>query len=197
MTNPFPQPIHSPFYPPRAADGNAEAARCAIAVRTVADERSLALLRAAFDEIHDLACRVSPRVWMMGRVKSLSSTLAKMTRLRRGLSELHDVFGVRAVFDTTSECYRLSDSIHSQFTVLQQGFRDYIATPKPNGYQSLHLVVEQPHGIRVEVQIRTAWMHELCTHGSASHTIYKQLQAHEMWRSRLYDPRGALLPSSL
>ena len=105
-----------------------------------------------------------------------------MLRNSRGIFEILDIIGIRAVTEHVDDCYRLIRRIHSEFPVLASEFDDYIAAPKPNGYRSLHTTVLSPCGLPIEVQVRTHAMHADAESGGASHVGYKQRQAMEASR---------------
>jgi GTP pyrophosphokinase len=108
-----------------------------------------------------------------GREKHLYSIYRKMRDKRLSFSELMDVFGFRILVDTVDQCYRVLGVMHGLYKPLPGRFKDYIAIPKANGYQSLHTVLIGPGGTNVEVQIRTRAMHQVAEHGIAAHWRYK------------------------
>ena len=91
-----------------------------------------------------------------------------------GFEQLSDIMGFRVIIDSVEECYRTLGVVHSAYAVVPDRFKDYISTPKPNGYRSLHTGVFGPERQRIEMQIRTHEMHEIAEHGVAAHWIYKQ-----------------------
>ena len=91
-----------------------------------------------------------------------------------GFEQIYDVRALRVVVDTIAQCYAALAWVHSQFQAVVEEFDDYIARPKPNGYQSLHTVVRDSQGRAIEVQIRTRAMHEHAEHGVAAHWAYKE-----------------------
>ena len=107
------------------------------------------------------------------REKHLFSVYAKMRRKRVALSEVIDVFGVRVVVGTVDECYRVLGLAHARYRPMPGRFKDYIAIPRVNGYQSLHTTLFGPNGMPIEVQIRTKEMHEMAESGIAAHWSYK------------------------
>lgn len=108
-----------------------------------------------------------------GREKNLYSIYKKMRRKFLRLSEIMDVYGFRIIVDSVDECYRALGSVHSLYKPLPERFKDYIAIPKANGYQSLHTTLFGPHGIPIEIQIRTHEMHKMAENGIAAHWLYK------------------------
>jgi len=109
-----------------------------------------------------------------GRPKHLYSIYKKMTRLGVGFDEILDIVGLRIITETVSDCYSILGIIHSIWRPIPGSFDDYIALPKPNGYQSLHTAVIGPYGKPVEFQIRTWEMHRTAEEGIAAHWRYKE-----------------------
>ncbi len=109
-----------------------------------------------------------------GREKTPYSVWNKMQHNEVGFEQLSDIMAFRVVVDTVEDCYRALGVAHGAYPVVPSRFKDYISTPKPNGYRSLHTGVFGPERQRVELQIRTAEMHEVDEHGVAAHWNYKQ-----------------------
>jgi GTP pyrophosphokinase len=107
------------------------------------------------------------------REKYLYSIYKKMRRKRALLAEIVDVYGLRIVVETTDTCYRALGAVHSVFKPMPGRFKDYIAIPRVNGYQSLHTTLFGPNGVPIEAQIRTADMHRVAEAGIAAHWKYK------------------------
>ncbi|HUN26379.1 MAG TPA: bifunctional (p)ppGpp synthetase/guanosine-3',5'-bis(diphosphate) 3'-pyrophosphohydrolase [Steroidobacteraceae bacterium] len=107
------------------------------------------------------------------REKHLYSIYRKMQRKRAPLNEIVDVHGLRIIVDTADTCYRALGSVHSVFKPMPGRFKDYIAIPRVNGYQSLHTTLFGPNGVPIEVQIRTEDMHRVAESGIAAHWRYK------------------------
>ncbi len=117
---------------------------------------------------HGVPCEV------MGRAKHLWSLYQKMKRTQRPFEEIHDAIGFRVITDTQMHCYQGLGVAHQTWTPIPGRFKDYIALPKPNLYQSLHTAVIGPRGERIEVQIRTREMNLVAEHGIAAHWKYKE-----------------------
>lgn len=111
-----------------------------------------------------------------GRQKRVFSVYRKMRDKKQSLSELADVFAFRIVVDSVDTCYRVLGVVHNLYRPMPGRFKDYIAIPKANGYQSLHTVLFGPQGIPIEIQIRTREMHEVAEEGIAAHWHYKGVQ---------------------
>ncbi len=108
-----------------------------------------------------------------GREKHLWSIYQKMKTKKRSFKDITDVFAFRIVVDSVDDCYRVLGIIHNLYKPVPGEFKDYIAIPKSNGYQSLHTVLVGMQGVPIEVQIRTREMDDLANYGIASHWLYK------------------------
>ena len=109
-----------------------------------------------------------------GREKHLYAIYSKMKTQRKSFSEITDVYGFRIVVDRVDTCYRALGVVHNLYKPVAGRFKDYIAIPKANGYQSLHTTLFGPHGVHVEIQIRTYEMDAVAEKGIAGHWLYKQ-----------------------
>ena len=131
--------------------------------------------------MHTVQERISSRLNDMGiksktygRIKHVYSIYRKMQAQGKSLEELYDIYAFRVVVDSIPDCYNVLGHIHDLFNLVPGRFKDYISTPKPNMYQSLHTTVIGTQGVPFEVQIRTWEMHETAEYGIAAHWKYKQ-----------------------
>lgn len=142
-----------------------------IAQRTPQREKYLGLVIEAIDEdLRDLRIRGK----VVGRPKQLYSVYQKMVIRGREFDDIYDLIGIRVLVNSVRDCYAVLGAIHARWTPLPGRFKDYIATPKFNLYQSLHTTVIGPSGRTVEIQIRTHEMHQQAEFGVAAHWMYKE-----------------------
>jgi len=113
------------------------------------------------------------RAEVYGREKHVYSTYRKMIEKHLSFSEVHDIFGLRVIVKDVPSCYLALGALHALYKPIPGKFKDYIAIPKANGYQSIHTDLIGPYGVPVEVQVRTDEMHRLAESGVASHWMYK------------------------
>ena len=116
----------------------------------------------------NIECRV------LGREKRIYSIYKKMVKKELQFREIMDVYAFRIILDDVDTCYRVLGQMHNLYKPRPSGFKDYIAIPKINGYQSLHTSLIGPHGIPIEIQIRTEFMDQMAARGVAAHWSYKE-----------------------
>ena len=126
------------------------------------------------DRITDRLTRMGIHNKTYGRIKHVYSIYRKMQDQGKTMEELYDIYAFRVIVDSIPDCYNVLGHIHDLFHLVPGRFKDYISTPKPNMYQSLHTTVIGSQGIPFEVQIRTWQMHETAEYGIAAHWKYKQ-----------------------
>lgn len=124
---------------------------------------------------------------VISRQKHLYAIYRKMKDKHRRFSNIIDVYGIRIIVDKLDACYRVLGLVHNLYKPVPGRFKDYIAIPKTNGYQSLHTLVVGPSGVRIEIQIRTEEMEKLAESGIAAHWLYKSLpnqtkKVHVSWQ---------------
>ncbi len=140
---------------------------------------------------------LSHEVYIEGRVKSKYSIYRKMFIGGKDFEEIYDVFAMRVIVDTIEDCYNVLGIVHDMFTPLPNRFKDYISTPKPNMYQSLHTTVITKAGVPFEVQIRTWEMHQTAEYGIAAHWKYKLGMSRKQSDNRSLDDRLAWIRQML
>ena len=127
----------------------------------------------AKEQVSNKLKEVGIKYKLEGRVKSIYSIYKKMYNQNKSFDEIYDFYAIRIIVDTELECYTVLGIIHEMFNLMPGRFKDYISTPKPNMYRSLHTTVIGKHGIPFEVQIRTWEMHAVAEYGIAAHWMYK------------------------
>ena len=137
-------------------------------------EERLEFMALAVKKIQALMISHGIQAEVSGRPKHIYSIWKKMQRKHLRFDQLFDVRAVRIIVDTVEQCYEALSIVQEHFTVLSKEYDDYIANPKPNGYQSLHTVITDQLGRPIEIQIRTRAMHEFAELGVAAHWRYKE-----------------------
>ena len=137
-------------------------------------EQDEAFMRTIQHKINDRLLDMGIHNKTYGRIKHVYSIYRKMATQDKSMDELYDIYAFRVIVDTIPDCYNVLGHVHDLFNLVPGRFKDYISTPKPNMYQSLHTTVIGSHGIPFEVQIRTWSMHETAEYGIAAHWKYKQ-----------------------
>ena len=153
-------------------------------------EQDEAFMHTIQDKVTDRLTRMGIHNSTYGRIKHVYSIYRKMQSQGKTMDELYDVYAFRVIVDTIPDCYNVLGHIHDLFNLVPGRFKDYISTPKPNMYQSLHTTVIGSQGIPFEVQIRTWEMHEVAEYGVAAHWKYKQGTGNEKdfeWVRRLLE----------
>ncbi len=162
-----------------------------VKARKVERERTIERLRAPLAE--ELTRAALSDVEITGRPKNFWSIYKKMKYRGKPFEEIYDLLAVRVLVNTVAECYHVLGIIHHKWTPLQERFKDYIASPKSNGYQSLHTTVFGAGGQLHEIQIRTRDMHRTAEYGIAAHWLYKEgragdeLDRHLAWFRQLLE----------
>ena len=137
-------------------------------------EQDEAFMHTIQGKIQERLTRVGIQNTAYGRIKHVYSIYRKMQTQGKAIDELYDIYAFRVIVDSIPDCYNVLGHIHDLFNLVPGLFKDYISTPKPTMYQSLHTTVIGSQGIPFEVQIRTWEMHETAEYGIAAHWKYKQ-----------------------
>lgn len=125
-------------------------------------------------KIKERVSKYVDNIYIEGRVKSIHGIYRKMYMQGKTFEEIYDIYAVRVITDTVANCYNILGVVHDMFQPIPGRFKDYISTPKPNMYQSLHTTVIGREGIPFEIQIRTWEMHHTAEYGIAAHWKYKE-----------------------
>jgi GTP pyrophosphokinase len=128
----------------------------------------------AGEQLLDQLRVVSIKASIAGRAKHFYSIYEKMTRRGKEFNEIYDLTAMRVLVDSDRDCYGTIGVIHALWKPMPGRFKDYIAVPKSNGYQSLHTTIIGPHGKPLEIQVRTVQMHQRAEYGVAAHWLYKE-----------------------
>ena len=138
------------------------------------EDSANSFMNAIQSKITDRLASVGIHGSIYGRIKHTYSIYRKMRAQNKTIDELYDLYAFRVIVDNIADCYNVLGHIHDLFNPIPGRFKDYISTPKPNMYQSLHTTVIGSQGIPFEVQIRTWEMHQTAEYGVAAHWKYKQ-----------------------
>ncbi len=126
------------------------------------------------DQIKRRLAEHGMEAWVYGRGKRPFSIWRKLQTKKLSFEQLSDIFGFRVIVGSTADCYRALGIIHTSWQMVPERFKDFISTPKPNGYRSIHTTVIGPEKQRVEIQIRTQDMHDIAERGVAAHWRYRE-----------------------
>ena len=146
------------------------------AAREAARGRRKQLIEDITEQLEQALTRDHIEGKVIGREKHLYSIYSKMREKRKSFSDIMDIFAFRVIVDDVDACYRALGVVHSLYKPVPGEFKDYIAIPKANGYQSLHTVLRGMHGVPIEIQIRTRDMEDMANNGIAAHWLYKSNQ---------------------
>jgi len=138
------------------------------------EEQDKAFMKTIQERVTQRLESVGIKATVYGRIKHVYSIYRKMQSQGKSLDELYDLYAFRCIVESIPDCYNVLGHVHDLFSLVPGRFKDYISTPKPNMYQSLHTTVIGNQGIPFEVQIRTWDMHETAEYGIAAHWKYKQ-----------------------
>ena len=136
-------------------------------------EKNEAFISTIKSQIAEKVSYITPPPEIEGRVKGIYSIYKKVYKNGKNIEEIYDIYAVRVIVETVSDCYGVMGLLHDMFTPMEGRIKDYIASPKPNNYRSLHSTVIAKGGIKFEFQIRTREMHNTALYGVAAHWKYK------------------------
>lgn len=143
-----------------------------------AQDEALRDTQFALVELRQILSMANVDANVTGRIKSAASIWCKMRRKKSSLGQILDLGGLRIIVPTPDDCYLALGVVETHWQPLKSEFNDYVATPKANGYQSLHTTILSARGKALEVQIRTSYMHSYAMSGHAAHWRYKKKHRH-------------------
>ncbi|MFH0887351.1 MAG: bifunctional (p)ppGpp synthetase/guanosine-3',5'-bis(diphosphate) 3'-pyrophosphohydrolase, partial [bacterium] len=149
-------------------------------------------IKSFIKEVESILDKFKIKGEIQGRPKHFYSIYRKIKDKNLTFEEVYDILAVRIIVDTVRDCYAVLGALHAQWKPIPGRFRDFIAMPKPNGYQTLHTTVIGPEGRPVEIQIRTLEMHRIAEHGIAAHWTYKEKDTDKDFDKKLSWLRGIL-----
>ena len=155
------------------AELNPDARESIVARLKFLREKGGDLVARVTDQLKRVLAEDGVEAWVSGREKTPYSVWRKMQRKNVAFEQLSDIMAFRVVVRDVGDCYRALGVIHSRYPVVPGRFKDYLSTPKPNGYRSVHTGVIGPEQQRIEIQIRTRELHEVAEYGVAAHWSYK------------------------
>ena len=132
-----------------------------------------AIIKKVVKPLEEEISKYGIRINIYGRAKSYSSIYGKIISRNKRFDEIYDLYAIRIIVDKIENCYLALGIVHSIYTPMQDRFKDFIANPKSNGYQSVHTTIFGPSAKKIEIQIRTKSMEETAEIGIAAHWIYK------------------------
>lgn len=137
-------------------------------------DKRISLIDTLIEDVSKMLTEAQIVFQIKGRVKNTYSIYKKMMRQHKAFEDIYDVYAIRIIVESVEKCYQVLGMIHAHYTPMQKRFKDYIAVPKQNMYQSLHTTVIGPRGQTFEVQIRTKEMDDIAEYGIAAHWAYKE-----------------------
>lgn len=149
------------------------------------EERAVYIEKAMPLVLHELEREQIPVLHLDARAKHKYSLWRKLQKYDMDIAKIYDLVALRVIVPTTEDCYRALGTVHARWHPLPGKIKDYIALPKPNGYQSLHTTVFGPEGKIIELQIRTEKMHEEAEHGIAAHWSYSEQKSTKAYRESI------------
>ena len=141
------------------------------------------IIRKVINPVKSELSKYGMNIEIYGRAKSYSSIYGKIISRNKSFDEIYDLYAIRIIVDRVENCYLALGIVHSIYTPMQDRFKDFIANPKSNGYQSVHTTIFGPNANKIEIQIRTKEMEETAEIGVAAHWVYKNSKVSEIDRN--------------